>query len=229
MQLTKSLPIILRTTLGAGSIILFVAMAGGGSSALRAMIMAFILLYARNRGKTYNALWALLISFTILVTITPLSLRYDLGLHLSVLATFGLIVFQSPIAVFFTKRRFPAWLSDTLASTIAATIMTAPYIAYNMGIISIIGIVANVIVVPLLPSLMLFSFLSGLIGQLSILLAIPFAFIAQHISSFILGTINYFGEMPFSAIYTEHTPILFIVGVYIMIIYSSIKRLMKRD
>lgn len=221
MQLTKSLSIVLRSILGAGGILLFVILAGGGSSALRAMIMAFILLYSRSRGKTYNALWALIFSFTLLVTISPLALRYDMGLHLSVLATFGLIIFQIPIAVFFIKKHIPRWLADVLASTISASIMTLPYIAYNMGIISIVGIFANIIVVPLLPPLMLFSFLTGLIGQLSIIIATPFGYMTHAISNIILGTINYLGDLPFSAIYKEHISILFIILIYGVILYFA--------
>ncbi len=223
IQITKSLPLLARTILGASSIFLFVLLAGGGSSAIRAMIMAFILLYSRNRGKSYNALWALFLAFLIIISINPLSFRYDMGLHLSVLATFGLIIFQIPIAEFFIKKHFHRKISDVLASTISASIMTMPYIAYNMGIVSIVGIIANILVVPMIPLLMLFSFLTGIIGQISNILVLPFGYITHTISKIILFVINNFGELPFSAIYKNNIPIVGILFVYGMIIYFAIK------
>ena len=222
MQVTQGLSMVLRTVLGASGILLFVMLAGGGSSAIRAMIMAFILLYARNRGKSYNALWALTIAFTILTTISPRALRYDQGLHLSFLATFGLIVFQTYFASFFIRKHFVKWLANALASTISASIMTLPYIAYKMGIISITGILANVLIVPLLPFLMLFSFLTGIIGFMGNTVVIPFAYITNTISSFILFVINYLGELPFSAIYKEHISIIWILLVYGVILYFAV-------
>lgn len=225
IQLTKSFPLLFRTVFGMVGILLFVIMAGAESSALRAMIMAFILLYTRSRGKSYNALWALFISFIILISINPNLLIYDMGLHLSVLATFGLIVFHPYITAFFIKKHLPRWLSDTLASTISATIMTMPYIVYNMGIISITGLIVNIMIVPLLPVLMLFSFLTGLIGQFTSTLVLPFSYVTYIVSKFILWVINYFGELPFSAIYKEHISMLFIIFIYGIIFYIAFKLL----
>jgi competence protein ComEC len=228
IQITKSLPIILRTSLGGISIILFVVLAGGGSSAVRAMIMAMILLYARYRGKNYNALWALIVASTIIVSINPMSLRYDMGLHLSILATYGLIVFQNPISIFFIKKHLNRKIADIFASTIAASIMSMPYVAYNMGIISITGFFVNVLVVPLLPVLMLFSFITGIIGLISNYLVIPFAYITYIISKLILFIINTFGELPFSAIYKNNIPLVGILLIYAIIFYYGFK-LSKKD
>lgn len=228
IQITKSFPLLVRTFLGSFSILLFVMLAGGGSSATRAMIMAFILLYARNRGKNYNALWALIVASIIIVSINPLAFRYDMGLHLSILATYGLIVFQNPIAVFFIKKHFHRKIADVLASTISASIMTIPYIAYNMGIISFIGIFANIIVVPTLPPLMLFSFITGILGQISNTLVIPFVYITHIVSNFVLFIINSFGELPFSAIYKNNIPLLGILLVYAIIFYYAV-RLTKKE
>jgi competence protein ComEC len=223
IQLTKGFSLFTRSILGSSSILLFVILAGGGSSANRAMIMAFILLYARYRGKNYNALWALILAFSIIVAINPMSFRYDMGLHLSVLATFGLIIFQTPIASYFIKKHLHPKIADILASTISASIMTLPYIAYNMGIISFIGIFANLLVVPLLPPLMLFSFIVGLIGQFSNILVLPFVYITHLLSGFILFIINIFGELPFSAIYKENIPLVGILLVYGIIFYYAFR------
>ncbi len=226
-KITAGLGLVISGALSVFSIIIFILLAGGGSSALRAGIMGIILVYARSRGKNYNAIFALLLASSILILLQPLILRYDMGFHLSVLATFGLIVFQRPIAVFLVKKRFGKFLAEILASTISASIMTMPYIAYNMGIISILGIPANIIVVPLLPILMFTSFFTGLFGGISYILTIPFAYSTHIVSSVILKTINTLGDLPYSAVYKQNIPLLFIVVVYLFLFYYAFKLLKK--
>lgn len=226
-KLTAGLGLVISGIFSVFSIIIFILLAGGGSSALRAGIMGIILVYARSRGKNYNALWALFIASSVLILFNPLILRYDMGFHLSVLATFGLIVFQQPIAVFLVKKRFGKFWAEILASTTSATIMTMPYIAYNMGIVSILGIPANLVVVPLLPILMFTSFFTGLLGSISYVLTIPFAYSTHIVSSVILKTINTLGGLLYSAIYKQNIPLLFIVVVYLFLLYYAFKLLKK--
>jgi len=190
MKVLNNFSIVIKSTIGILGIFLFIALAGGGSSAVRAGIMATVLIYARSRGFTYNALWALVIATNILIIINPLALRHDMGFHLSVLATFGLICFQAPINVWLIKHKINKFVSETISTTLAASIMSFPYIAYNMGIISILGIFVNTVVVPLIPPLMLFSFLTGITTGNFEFLAKIFGFITEKISEIILLTIN---------------------------------------
>ena len=228
MKLTAGFGLIARSILGSSAIVLFIILAGSGSSALRAGIMALILIYARARGKTYNAINALILGTCILILINPLSLRYDAGFHLSVLATFGLIVFQLPIATYFIKKHFKKWLAEVLASTISASIMTMPYIAYNMGIVSVLGIFANTIVVPMLPILMLTSFLTGItqivLGKLAYVFALP----THAISWIIINTINKIGSIKFAAIYVQKVSLVLVILIYIILFYIAFK-LLKKD
>jgi competence protein ComEC len=217
----------LRSVIGASGILLFLILAGGGSSAMRAGIMAGILIYSRSRGKTYNALWALTIATTVLIIISPLSLRYDVGFHLSVLATFGLIAFQRPISVFLIRKHLYKWFIEILSTTVSATIMTLPYIAYSMGIFSILGIIANIIVVPLLPPLMLFSFLVGILGNNILFLTKIFSFITNTLSNIILYTINYLGSISFAALYVEKIPLVLVSSIYIFLFYKGLRLLTK--
>ncbi len=226
IKLSQGLPIIARSLLGFFGIFIFIIMAGGGSSALRAGIMASVLLYSRSRGKKYDALYALFLATSILILITPLSLRYDMGFHLSILATFGLITYQNHILVFFIKKKLYKWLSEILASTLAASIMTMPYIAYNMGIISILGIFVNMLVVPLVPVLMLFSFLSGILPGI---LSIPFTSLTNLVSTIILNSINKIGSISFAAVYTDKINLVSIIILYLILFYIAFKLVKKES
>ncbi len=224
IKLFSGMSLIVRNLLGILGIFIFISMAGGGYSAMRAGIMATVLLYARSRGRKYDALYTLFLATSILILITPLSLRYDVGFHLSVLATFGLIVFQNNIAAFFIKKKLKKWFVEILASTLSASIMTMPYIAYNMGIISILGIFANIIVVPLIPLLMFFGFIAGLMPGV---ISIPFVFISGLISKIILASINKIGSISFAAVYINNMSIIYIIILYLILFYIAFKLVRK--
>ncbi|MBU6491032.1 ComEC/Rec2 family competence protein, partial [Patescibacteria group bacterium] len=76
---------------GALALTLFVLIAGVSATALRAMLMALIALYARASGRTYAAGRALLFVITLMLLWNPLYLVFDPGFGLSAAATAGLI------------------------------------------------------------------------------------------------------------------------------------------
>lgn len=82
-----------RWAAGAGALVvlLFVGIAGASATALRAMLMAMIALYARATGKSYSAGRALLFVIFLMLVWNPLYLVFDPGFDLSVAATAGLI------------------------------------------------------------------------------------------------------------------------------------------
>jgi competence protein ComEC len=227
MKLLGAFSLLIKSIIGILGIFLFIIMAGGTSSAVRSGIMASVLIYSKSRGKEYNALWALLIATSILVLMNPLSMRYDVGFHLSILATYGLIVFQEPISVFLIRKKVNKFFTEIISTTLAASIMSFPYIAYNMGIISILGILANVIVVPLLPALMLFSFLTGIVGNSIIFITQIFSFITEVISKIILNTINTIGDISYAAIVIKNINLIFIILIYVFLFYKGF-RLVKK-
>jgi len=94
----------------------------------------------------------------------PNALISDLGFQLSFLATIGLVYF-SPIWQKILKDNgysFLNWKSN-LSTTLAAICFVMPWLFYKQGMISLISPVINFIVVPLVPFLMFFGFLSGIL------------------------------------------------------------------
>ncbi|MHB1769573.1 MAG: ComEC/Rec2 family competence protein [Minisyncoccota bacterium] len=73
------------------AVLLFVLVAGASATALRAMLMAFIALYARATGRSNAAGRALLLVILLMLVWNPLYLVFDPGFGLSVTATAGLI------------------------------------------------------------------------------------------------------------------------------------------
>ena len=151
--------------LAAGAAVLAVAgyvlLTGASPSVLRAALMAGALLMARLGGSRSHALSALALAALIMVLVAP-TVVWDVGFQLSSLATAGLVWFAAP----FERRlaRWPALLREPVALTMAAQVTTLPVILLNFERLSLVAPLANVVVVPLVPVVMLTSGLAALVG-----------------------------------------------------------------
>ncbi len=158
------------------ALVLFTLIAGAEASVVRAAIMGGLLILARREGRNYRITNAIIFAGAAMLFFNPYLLRYDAGFQLSFLATFGL-VYLSP---YFEKwfARLPNFLSfrDNLAATLSAQIATLPVVFFSFGRISLIAPLANVLILPFIPLTMLFGFLSGIIGFISLNLAYIFVF-----------------------------------------------------
>ncbi len=135
-------------------IIAFVLLVGSPPSAVRAGLMAGIVLWARNRGRLFLAWRPLVLAAFFMVLLNPRLLIFDIGFQLSFLAVAGILYFKN-----FWDRVF-GWLPiklarELLALSFSAQITTWPIILYNFGTFSVVGPVANIFVVPLLNPIML--------------------------------------------------------------------------
>jgi len=156
--------------LGTLAILLFIVMVGSSPSAVRAGIMAWIILWGQGRGREANQFLLLLVTALIMTFFNPKLVRYDLGFQLSFLAVFGLIYLSPIIEEWLNKIKVKRWLPQIfypyLIETLAAQTLTIPLILYTFGRISIIAPLANILVLPLIPTAMLVGFLAALITLL---------------------------------------------------------------
>jgi competence protein ComEC len=186
--------------------------------------MGIILIYGRMRGQEYNALYGLLLAFVIIVTISPLALRYDTGLHLSVLATFGILTwtpyFQSKIK---SSNKFTKLLREIATTTFGATLMTIPYITYKIGILSILGIFVNLIIVPLVPVLMFLGFMSGLTTGIHSSFGFIPSYSTNIVANIMTGIIEKVSLISWSYVYIKQIPFLLVFVLYLFLFYKGFK------
>jgi len=196
MKVLSFLPLLARLSAGSVAIILFVLMVGSGTAAVRAAIMAILVLLARATGRTYAAGRALLLAGTVMVILDPVILLSNVSFQLSFLATAGLI-YGSPV---FEQmlRRFPeAYGVKALAvSTLSAQVFVLPLILYHSGILSIVALPANLLVLPSVPVAMLLGAILGGVALFSTMLALPFAFIAGLVLKYQISAAMVFAALP---------------------------------
>jgi len=136
-------------------IVLFIALTGFQSSAVRAGIMGMFFLLSQYLGKTNSSLRILVFAAALMLAQNPLLLKLDVGFQLSFLAMLGIMQFNSLF-----QRRF----NSVLSMTLSAQIFTLPVLIYNFGYFSLVAPLTNLLVLPLLPFIMGLGFLSGLAG-----------------------------------------------------------------
>jgi competence protein ComEC len=193
----RFLPLVLRIVLASITVIIFVVMVGAEASVIRATLMAFIGLLATLLGRPYVAKQALIISFLLIVLYEPYSLLHDVSLHLSFLATAG-IIYLVPIFEKVCKSIPSDSLREMCITTLSAYVITLPYICYMFGTVSIYALLANVIALPLVPPAMLLSALVVLASYFSSTLSLAIGFLDSILLSVIRFVAEMVGYLPFS-------------------------------
>ncbi len=139
----------------------YVLLTGASPSVVRAGLMAGAMLVARLSGSRSHATSALVLAALVMLLAAP-PVLWDVGFQLSLLATAGLIWFGAAIEA--RLGRWPGWLREPVALTMAAQLTTLPIILLNFERLSLVAPLANVFVVPIVPLAMLASAIAALVG-----------------------------------------------------------------
>ena len=193
------LPLIIRIALASFFVIIFVMMVGGEASVMRATAMAFIGLLATLLGREYVARQALIISFLAIILYEPRALRADASLHLSFLATAGIVYASAPLEKILQKYMKNKYMLSLFTTTLAAYFATLPYVMYTFGTVSLYALIANVLVLPLIPITMLLSFIVVCMSYMSETLSLGFGFADTSVSNIILFVARIVEALPFSS------------------------------
>ncbi len=209
---------------GALAILIFVGVAGASATALRAMLMAFIALYARATGRTYAAGRALLVVVFFMLTWNPLYLVYDPGFGLSVAATAGLIWLAPLIEARLTRIQNAFW-KNAVATTLSAQIAVLPLLLYDTGNLSLVAIPANLLTMPMVPAAMGLSALAGfagmLFGPVTPLFGIVLASPAYLANAYLIYVAQKAALLPLAAFTLPSFPFWFVLLAYAALMASA--------
>ncbi len=175
-------------------ILIFTVMTGGAASLVRAAIMGFMPILASYLGRESDSFIAILFSAVIMLIFNPFLALYDVGFQLSFAALAGMIYLAPLIQKLVTG--LPEYISFPFAETIGAQLAAMPLISYYFGMISLISPVSNIVILALVPLGMFVSFIIGLTGIFSQLLANVFAIPGYVVLHGINLLISFFGSLP---------------------------------
>lgn len=209
--------------LGGLGIISFGVLVGGGATVVRSCIMAIIALFATFLRKDYDVGRALFIAGALMLVQNPLIFFYDPSFQLSFLATMGLLFLSSPIEKrldFITKK---LGIRGLVASTLATQIFVSPYILYMVGQLSVVGILVNILVLPVIPMTMLLVSIAGIFGFFSQLISQIAGWFSHILLSYELLIVKFFANLPFSSIQLPKFSFWIVIGFYSSYFVALIK------
>jgi len=170
-------------------------------SVCRASIMAFLLALCKTFKWEYDILSSLSLAGIIILIVSPLSL-FVISFQLSFMCIFAIICFAPTLQRLMSKIKVPKILSSSLSMSIAVTLAILPICMNTFANISLLGIIANLIVLPIfsLTYILLFFVvvLAILIKPLGVMLFLPNLFlhvikvVANIITSIPLGVFKVF-------------------------------------
>jgi competence protein ComEC len=151
-----------------GLIAVYVPVAGAGPSVQRAGVMGAIGVLAVLGGRRASRLYALTLAAVVTLAVDP-SVAADIGWQLSFAAVLGILLLAAPLRQAMVARLGEGpWrraLAEGLAVTIAATLATAPLIAFHFETVSTTTLVANVLALPAVAPAMWLGMCSAALAQ----------------------------------------------------------------
>ena len=203
-----------KLILSLGLIAGFVLVTGFSASIVRAALVSILSLWAWYYGRQIKPI--VLIAFAAAVTglVNPFYVWGDLGWYLSFLAFFGVLVI-SPVIVSRFFRRPPKLLTMVIIETLSAEIMTLPLILMTFSQLSIIALIANALVVPLVPLAMLLSAISAGAGAIVPQAAGWFALPARLLLTYMLDIVHMLSSIPSVLIYRSIS-VVYMLGLYVL-------------
>jgi competence protein ComEC len=155
-----------------GLIALYVPLAGAGPSIQRAGAMGAATTVAALAGRPASRWYALLLAAAATLALNPRA-SGDPGWQLSFAAVVAIALLAPSVREALRRRRVPAPLADATAMSLAATLGTAPLLAYHFGELSLVGLPANLLAAPAIAPITWLGMLAGALGQLAPTLALP--------------------------------------------------------
>ncbi len=168
----------------------FVILSGSQPSAIRSAIMAGVFLFAEQIGRGGDALRALIFSAAAMIFWSPHILAGDIGFQLSFLATFGLVAILPVLQKKCRKIPKFAGIKDILLTTLAAQIAVFPILLANFGQFSLLSFLANVLILPTVPLVMIGGFLAIGTSFASLFLAKVVAFPIYFLTMYEIGVVD---------------------------------------
>lgn len=208
----------ISTVFGFIIVLLFILMTGASATAVRAGIMASIMLLGNITGRKYIAGRALFIAGILMIVYDPRVIT-DLSFQLSFIATFGVLFITPKIFNWFKFITIRFGLREMVASTFAATIAVTPIIIQSTGFLSLVSIPVNLLILSFIPVAMLTSFVSIVFGFVSYNISLFFGYFADLILSYILSVINYIGSFSFASVTIQEFPLIVTIIIYILLVW----------
>lgn len=179
-------------------IVAFVAITGASPSMTRAGLVAGLSLAAWYYGRKFHPLVLLPFAAALTVIINPAYAWNDLGWQLSFAAFAGVMIMAPLLQRYFFGDKKPGTVRQILGETVSASIVTLPILVYAFGQFSNVALIANLLVLPLVPLAMLLTSIAGIAALVAPPLATIVGLPAQWLLTYMTSAAQYLAGLPWA-------------------------------
>jgi competence protein ComEC len=219
----KRMPRRARFFITLGGIMVFVVMTGMSASVIRAAIMGVFVITGIYNGRKSAATHCLLWSAALMSLQNPGIILFDMSFQLSFLATLGILLFMSYFEKLSAKSgKVMKYLYESLGVTMSAQILTTPLILYRFGRLSLIAPVTNLIILPMIPLIMFFSFAAIIVSFVLGFVAILPAGVAFILCDLMLKIVAFFSALPFASLEMTGFPLWMMLVYFALVVVATV-------
>ena len=205
---------------GGGLMATFVVVTGFSASMTRAALVSGLSLLAWYYGRRIHPVVILLVAAALTAGINPAYIWGDLGWYLSFLAFAGVLLVAPLVTRVIYKKREPKIIGQIVIETFSAQLTTLPLTLSIFGNFTILGLLANVMIVPLIPLAMLLTLIAGVcagLGAIAPYIALP----AVWLLTYITQLVSVLAAVPWAAVQVKITAAT-MVGLYVSMLLAGI-------
>jgi competence protein ComEC len=210
------------------AIAIYTLLVGADAAVVRAAIMGGLTLFAIQIGRRQDGLNTLAFVAALMALFNPYIL-WDVGFQLSFAATLGLLLYAEPLSqafIRFTSRHTSQPTAERLAGpfgeyflfTLAAQVTTLAVIVYHFRRLSLTSLIANPVILPAQPVVMILGGLAVILGMIWLPLGQLAAYLAWPFVVYTIRTVELLARFP-GGVYTLGEVALFWVVLYYALLF----------
>jgi len=222
-------PIKVRYVISLLVILLFCNLSYNQPSVVRASVMISFYLVGKLAYRNVNYINIISMSALVILMFEPVML-WDVGFQLSFAAAFGLICF---LPLIFKKLSFSGgrlgkalnWMLMIFLASLVAQLAVAPILAYSFNTIPLVGVISNLVVVPLSSLAVIFSMVLSFVGWLRPL-ADWVGMFADWLLAATIASVDFFAGLKVAKLNTA-SPAPLIIALYYMTLVLAFKTIAR--
>lgn len=199
----------------------FILVTGFSPSMSRAGLVAGLALVAWYFGRKFHPITMLVLAAATTGLINPSYVWGDIGWQLSFAAFAGVMILAPLLQQYFFGASKPGWLRQIIGETLSAQICTLPIILFNFGSLSNVALVANILVLPLVPLAMLMTFVVGIVGFMNDTLAGFLGIVDQFLLDYMVFVAKNLSSLSWASTEIDF-PFWSVIVAYLVILVSCV-------
>lgn len=217
--------VYLRYTLTILGLLSFMLLTGSPPSVFRATTMAVVMLLLLISKRTYNNFNALSLAALIILILDPNEL-FNPGFQLSFSAVLSILIFYPKFKILIQNRNLKfEWIKNLMlfiSVSLAAQVGTLPFTLIYFNKLSIVSLVANLVVIPLIGIILGLGFIELFSSAFSVWIAKMYAETNELIVSFLFNFTNYLSDLSFSHLFIEQFSFFDAALFYLLLVLTFI-------